>query len=120
MSYIVELGEPILREKTQPVLDPVAIETKMIIEQMVKTLKQEKGGIAAPQIGIAQQIFIVAPNQKVQSPYTNLETGLVVINPTISTLSDQVSHEWEGCLSIRGSEVTYQGSVILWLNIQMP
>ena len=42
MSYIVELGEPILREKTQPVLDPIAIETKTIIEQMVKTVKQEK------------------------------------------------------------------------------
>ena len=43
MSYIVELGEPILREKTQPVLEPVAVETKMIIEQMVKTLKRKKG-----------------------------------------------------------------------------
>ena len=38
----------------------------------VKALKKERGiGIAAPQIGVSQQIFIVAPNQKITPPYTH-------------------------------------------------
>ena len=103
MLDIVELGDPILRDKSELVVDPLSNEIKIIIEQMVTTLKQQKGiGIAAPQVGIKKQIFIVAPNQKVAFPYTNIETGLVVINPTIHPLSDQTTHEWEGCLSITG------------------
>ena len=96
MLNIVELGDPILRDKFELVADPLSNEIKIIIEQMVTTLKQQKGiGIAAPQVGI-KQIFIVAPNQKVEFPYTNIETGLVAINPTIHPLSDQTTHEWEG------------------------
>ncbi|MEK9727529.1 MAG: peptide deformylase [Candidatus Margulisiibacteriota bacterium] len=103
MSHIVELGDPILRQPTQPVADVQSAETKLAIDRMVTTLREEKGiGIAAPQVGIDQQIFIVAPSQKIERPYTNLETGLVVINPTISILSDDITHEWEGCLSIPG------------------
>jgi peptide deformylase len=103
MSYIVELGDPVLRKPARPVVDVTSNETKLIIEKMVVTLKKERGiGIAAPQIGVDQQVFIVAPNQKLVAPYDDISTGLVVINPTVSFLTDEITHEWEGCLSIPG------------------
>ncbi len=103
MSFITHLGDPVLRKQTQPVEDVFSAETTEIIDRMVATLRQEKGiGIAAPQVGIQKQIFIVAPNQKIEPPYDNLETGLVVINPSIIFNNKQADYEWEGCLSIPG------------------
>lgn len=103
MSQVVQLGDPLLRQSTQLIDDPLSPKTKAMIDQMVMTLKKEKGiGIAGPQVGFDQQIFIVAPNQVIKAPYTNLETGLVVMNPKISFLTDDITYEWEGCLSIPG------------------
>jgi peptide deformylase len=103
MIEISELGEPVLREPAQPILDPTSAQTRVLVDQMVNALKRERGiGIAAPQIGVSQQAFIVAPNQKINPPYTDLNTGLVVINPKISFLTNESSYEWEGCLSLPG------------------
>ena len=103
MSLITHLGDPVLRAQTTPVDDVFSSETTQIIDQMVATLLKQKGiGIAAPQIGVSKQIFIVAPNQKIISPYDNLNTGLVVINPSIEFNTKKVDFEWEGCLSIPG------------------
>ena len=103
MNHVVELGDPCLRTPATPVLDPCSPDTLRIIQQMVVALKGHRGiGIAAPQIGISKQLFIVAPHQSIAHPYTSLTTGLVVINPSISILTDDVTYEWEGCLSIPG------------------
>ena len=103
MVEITELGEPVLREIAEPIADPTSAQTRLLVDQMVKALKKERGiGIAAPQIGVSQQVFIVAPSQKINPPYTHLDTGLVVINPKISFLTDESTYEWEGCLSVPG------------------
>jgi peptide deformylase len=103
MGLIIELGDPCLRKPAQPVTDVHSPQLRVVIETMAKALKKEKGvGIAAPQVGVSQQLFIVANNQVVQPPYTSLNTGLVVINPTLSILTDDTTYEWEGCLSIPG------------------
>ena len=103
MVGIVELGDPVLRKTAQPIKDPTAPSVRMIVDQMIRVLKKERGiGIAAPQIGVSEQLFIVAPNQKLASPYTDIKTGVVVINPTISFMTDKQTYEWEGCLSIPG------------------
>lgn len=103
MSHIVEMGDPILRTNCRPISDPTSDAARRLVQVMVQTLKEQKGiGIAAPQIGVDSQVFIVAPDQVIQPPYTTLNTGLVVFNPTITILSDDVTYEWEGCLSIPG------------------
>ena len=103
MSYMVELGDPVLRQIAEPVEDVFSAETKTIIEHMKQALEDQKGiGIAAPQIGVSKQIFIVAPNQELRAPYDSLDTGLVVINPKITQHQVRMTNEWEGCLSIPG------------------
>ena len=81
MSFMVELGDPVLRQIAEPVEDVFSAETQTIIDHMKQALEEQKGiGIAAPQIGVSKQIFIVAPNQELRAPYDSLDTGLVVIN----------------------------------------
>lgn len=103
MNLITHLGDPVLRQETTEITDIFSKETEMIIDKLVSTLINERGiGIAGPQVGILKQIFIVAPNQKVTAPYDNLDTGLVVINPSITFNTQKEHYEWEGCLSIPG------------------
>ena len=113
MSHVVQLGDPLLRQSTQLINDPLSPKTKAMIDQMVMTLKEKGIGIAGPQVGFDQQIFIVAPNQVIKAPYTKLETGLVVMNPKISFLTDDITYEWEGCLSILGFAGMCPASAIL-------
>ena len=100
---MVELGDPVLRQTATPVEDVFSSETQAIIDKMKQELHAQRGiGIAAPQIGESKQIFIVAPHQELKPPYDHIESGLIVINPSITFNTDKVTHEWEGCLSIPG------------------
>ena len=73
MSQVVQLGDPLLRQSTQLIDDPLSSKTKAMIDQMVMTLKKEKGiGIAGPQVGFDQQIFIVA---RIKSLKPNAQVG---------------------------------------------
>ena len=100
---MVELGAPILRKIADPVDDVFSQDTSNLIRGMVDVLTQQKGiGLAAPQVGVKKQVFIVAPEQIMQRPFDDISTGLVVINPTIEFNTKTVTYEWEGCLSIPG------------------
>ena len=100
---VVQLGDPILREQCSPVENVFDDSVQTFIDNMIDTLIDQKGiGLAAPQVGVSQQIFVVSPNQAFSPPNDSIENGLVVINPTIETLSTTITHEWEGCLSIPG------------------
>ena len=56
---IVIYGDPVLREKAEPVGE-ISQEVKDLVSDMVDTLKKAQGlGLAAPQIGVAKRIFIV-------------------------------------------------------------
>ena len=104
MSYgMIELGNPVLTQVAHPVSDVFSPDTQALINGMVATLKRMNGiGLAAPQVGVSQRLFIVAPEQILQPPYDRLDTGLVVINPEIKVIGHKVTREWEGCLSIPG------------------
>ena len=77
-------------------------EIKQLILNMAKTMRENAGvGLAAPQIGVSKRIALIEilsdnpryPNQR--------EVSLVVlINPKISSKSDETDVNWEGCLSI--------------------
>ena len=50
--------DPILRIKTKPIKD-INSEIKKVISEMSETMRQEDGaGLAGPQVGISQQIFL--------------------------------------------------------------
>jgi len=78
---------PVLRKKCAPVED-VDEEIKQIVKDMSETMYVEKGvGLAAPQVGISKQIFVVDVDDEL----------ITLINPKI-TLSGENEKMEEGCL----------------------
>jgi peptide deformylase len=100
---VTRLGHPVLRKVTESVsqreLQSPALQK--FIDDMIETMKEYDGvGLAADQVHESKQIAIleVADNprypEKPQVPLT------VLVNPTITPLSEEVEEDWEGCLSI--------------------
>ena len=82
-------GDPCLRKKAT-VVKEVGPSERMLIQAMLKTMYESKGiGLAAPQVGIGQRIFVVDVG----------EGPRVFINPRIIRKSGSAVME-EGCLSI--------------------
>ncbi len=122
MFNIVKAPNPILRNPTR-LVKKITPKYLQIIDQMIATTKSfqdpEGIGLAATQVGIAEQFFIakfdldlkekVKPNQnKDQSSDSLAKTSLVqfpedftaVFNPRINWGSKRVKITMEGCLSI--------------------
>lgn len=94
---IVIYGDPVLREKTQPV-EPLDRTVKDLVSDMIDTLKEAQGlGLAAPQIGESRRVFIV----DLSAIDINAEVK-VFINPEILETSEDVCDLEEGCLSFPG------------------
>ncbi|MDR0725202.1 MAG: peptide deformylase [Prevotellaceae bacterium] len=87
----------ILRQKSQTIeLTRDVGDLKLLIARMKVTLEAENGvGIAAPQVGILRNMFIIV---RVDKPGMPVEA---VINPVIVSHPDEtVCFERDGCLSI--------------------
>jgi peptide deformylase len=90
---ILQLGDEVLRQKSVPVVE-ITEKTKKLITDMFATMDAAKGvGLAAPQVGVLQRIFVIRLDDNV--PH-------VFVNPTILETSVETSPFEEGCLSIHG------------------
>jgi len=88
-------GCSVLTEKAKPV-EQLNEETQNLIDDMISTLYFTDGvGLAAPQIGISQRIFVCDPEYH----KTEEKNALVFINPEFIEYSGEQEYE-EGCLSI--------------------
>ena len=103
IKTVLRMGDPLLLEKAQPIMQFNTPELHALINDMQDTMQAMDGaGIAAPQIGVSLQvvIFVVGKNPRYpdaeQVPYT------VLINPTLSFVGDEMEDGWEGCLSVPG------------------
>jgi peptide deformylase len=93
---ILQLGDPILRQRSLPVADPKAREIRLLAQDLADTLahwRETTGygrGIAAPQVGILQRvIFLKLPGVE---PWP-------LINPQIIERSSEKIVVWDACLS---------------------
>lgn len=110
---IARLGNPILRNVAKPLSpkDLSTSEVQRLIRDMVETMRENEGvGLAATQVHEALQIMVIEElrenNQKGKpTPLT------VLVNPVLTTGSERMIEDWEGCLSIpdmRGLVPRYQ------------
>lgn len=86
-------GEDCLAKESLPV-EKITEEVLEILENMVETMHDANGvGLAAPQVGINQKMFVI-----------DIGDGVVrkIINPEILSYSDEVTETDEGCLSVPG------------------
>jgi peptide deformylase len=93
---ILQLGNPILRQKSLAVANPSAPEIATLIQDLADTLAHWRAttgygrGIAAPQLGVLQRvIFLQLPGEK---PWP-------FINPEIIERNKEKFVVWDGCLS---------------------
>lgn len=108
MKKIIQDGDPILRDiaKEVPHEDIKSPEIQELLKEMSETLETQKDGvaIAASQIGVPLQVFIVSG--KLFDVEGDMEDStqqdLVFINPSITKISKDSSDEEEGCLSVTG------------------
>ena len=104
-------GNPVLREKGK-IVEAFDSDLKSLVNDMIETMYAEEGiGLAAQQIGIAQQICVVdvrPPKEseihfsyRLDGKYIPLELfmPLAIINPEIYITDDTKSLYQEGCLS---------------------
>ena len=111
MTNIVQISDKtngqVLRKKAH-FIDIESIQTKeiqTIIKDMISALEKQSDGIAiaAPQIGISKQIFIVSGKvlRQAEPKYKGEENYLIFINPEIIKSSKEKQEVEEGCLSVR-------------------
>jgi peptide deformylase len=83
----------ILLTKTKLVSDPLAKEIQELLPKMIKTMHKENGvGLAAPQIGVSLRLAVAEVDHIVY----------YLINPEITSLSQEKIISEEGCLSLPG------------------
>ncbi|HDZ16345.1 MAG TPA: peptide deformylase [Methylophaga aminisulfidivorans] len=100
---IHQLGHPVLRQKALPVSDiSVPLFQAQLDELMQFVLEKNGMGIAAPQVGISKQFFILSSHPNVRYPLAPNVPAFFVINPEVINHSDSKSKDWEGCLSLPG------------------
>jgi len=93
---ILQLGDPLLRQKASPVDDPGAPEIRELVRDLGDTLAHWRSttgygrGIAAPQLGVLQRvIFLKLPGVE---PWP-------LVNPEIIDHSAEKIMVWDACLS---------------------
>ncbi len=96
-------GDPVLREQTETVTSD-SPELQKLIDDMIETMHGAEGvGLAAPQVGRRERIFVadVRPMLDPEVDTVDLpEQPMVFINPDITWESEEEVEFEEGCLSI--------------------
>ncbi|MGD1911054.1 MAG: peptide deformylase [Rivularia sp. (in: cyanobacteria)] len=100
---IIQLGNPILRQKAEFVEDIHDLPIQQLIDDLLVTVADANGvGIAAPQVAVGYRIFIVASRPNLRYPHAPFMEPTAMINPRIIDFSDEMLKDWEGCLSVPG------------------
>ena len=95
---IVKYGEGVLHRPAAAV-DEITDDIQLLVDDMIESMYAASGvGLAAPQIGVPQRVFVVDPS------LGRRDDGLVImINPTVVE-REGVQTQPEGCLSVPGFE----------------
>ena len=99
---ILKYGEEILHRPAETVLE-ITKKVNKLIDDMIETMYAAQGiGLAAPQIGVPLNIFVVDI-----SAGRNPHDLIVMINPSLMVATGTQSKE-EGCLSVPGFNVSLE------------
>jgi len=114
---ILKMGEPLLRQVALPV-SRFDAQLAALVADMDDTMRHLSGaGIAAPQIGVGARVVIFELQDNPRYPHISPVPYTVLVNPTLTALTQEESEGWEGCLSVPGmrglvpriTRVRYQG-----------
>lgn len=115
---VLRMGDPRLRQVTQPVAVYDTVELHELISDMKDTMAAYDGaGLAAIQIAVMQRVMIFGIDTNPRYPDVEPIEMTVLVNPEFTPLSDERENGWEGCLSVPGmrgivprySHIRYRG-----------
>jgi peptide deformylase len=97
------MGDPLLLEVAKPVEQFGTPELEALLLDMHDTMAALNGaGLAAPQIGVSQQVVIFGVNHNPRYPEADPVPYTVLINPQLEPVDEEIEQGWEGCLSVPG------------------
>jgi peptide deformylase len=97
---IVEVPDPLLRQKSTPV-EVVDDDIRALIADMFETMYDAPGiGLAAIQVGIPKRILVIDLQEPQEEGGEPVKDPRIFINPEILDSSDQEVPYTEGCLSV--------------------
>jgi peptide deformylase len=101
---VLKMGDPRLLTVAEPVRRFGTPELEQLLEDMRDTMRELNGaGLAAPQIGVGLRVVIFGSEEaNARYPDSDPIPPTVLINPTLTPLSDEMEEGWEGCLSVPG------------------
>ncbi len=100
---ILKMGDARLLRVAEPVRAFGTPELELLIADMYETMHAANGvGLAAPQIGVNQQLVIFGFRHNERYPDAPEVPETVLINPVLTPLSDEMEEAFEGCLSVPG------------------
>ena len=100
---VLRMGNPQLLQRSQPVAAFGTPELQALLQDMRETMAARNGaGLAAPQIGVLQQVVIFGFEKSDRYPDAEAVPYTELVNPVLTALSDEVEEDWEGCLSVPG------------------
>ena len=100
---VLKMGDPVLLKVAEPVRHFDTPELRQLLQDMHDTMQSLNGaGLAAPQIGVSQQVVIFGVGSNPRYPQAEEVPYTVLINPQLDTLDADLEDGWEGCLSVPG------------------
>lgn len=92
-------GHPVLRKHCAPI-EEITDEIRKLAQDMIDTMDQSDGiGLAAPQVGYPLRLFVCRNYIFGEDKNWTLSPPKVYINPKLSSPSDRLLTDVEGCLS---------------------
>ncbi len=113
-TRILHAGAAVLRAPAAPVARDYIItrEFRNLVKTMVEAMRAAPGvGLAAPQIGVNQQVIVLEDTEERMAKLTPGERALrgrepfplkVIVNPTVTARGNGRATFFEGCLSVPG------------------
>lgn len=100
---VLKMGDPILLKVANPVTTFETPDLHELLVDMHDTMASLNGaGLAAPQIGVSQQVVIFGVGKNPRYPQAEEVPYTVLVNPVLEPVSSDMEEGWEGCLSVPG------------------
>jgi len=97
---IVFTPDPVLRRKARKIT-AFDKDLQTLIDDMIETLRDAPGvGLAAPQVGVSERLIVVEYGEGEEEDENAPKKLYVVINPEITSASEEMVEGVEACLSI--------------------
>ena len=100
---IAPIGEPILRRPARRVEreELVSADTQRFIDDLIETMRDAKGaGLAATQVYDERRICVMEVGKNPRYPYKPPIPLTVLVNPTVTAITEERFQNFEGCLSV--------------------